>query len=1352
MSMAERTASGTFSWAFFNRFTKGKNQPAPVAAPPSDHRPDLKRRWETGAETEEESPQTKRIRRSSPPRVSSRMQTEPVSVVRRSASVKALNPNDVHNSDVQKKFFSSLRSEASFASGRSGFSRGPSAGLESQMGRIKLQTPSSPTPGADWSSLARTAGVSQKAYNVNSSLAPTERLSFQNNSLFSNGAAGERRSVLRQETPSGATFGPAKQTFDRAMSLASRKSPTESPPKISKPTLNRHSDSAPWAGKSGSTRQRLGDGSLSRNRTISLMSYASNTSEASAPSAISLHDRTTPTPNDRDEAWTSPPSATATSPTSSATHSPSPTTRRELPSNVPRHIQQAYSQAQNFTTTLKHSRSFSQSGLKVNVPMPSKKSSAASFGRSSDASSRLRSPSVTDSEARSPNSKAPYMSGREKTLGKKILERRKAEEKEMELIDSNRQDDMEDLHVEPIKKGKENADPAVKREADEKHVSKYLKPRTAPTSSESNSGTSSRTVGRSQLRVPREKHPQTAAVAHQSPVKVEKGFTRIPQSEVPARFKPEYNERLQRATSTGRYSVPPDEDDEPSPISRKPPEKMTPTSPKIERSDEDATQAMNISPIKEVPESDNSSDMMSTTPTESSFKNAFKSAPIIRAPSTEGSVFSSVSPVPSPTTTASAEKPPTFSGFTPTITTGATSTTGGTAPFSFGFPAPKVTSQEPQAIIKKEESPASIKSAPAPAPGFSFNNTSAPAQPIAAPSLGFTPSISSPALGQFTLPSSQATTAPAKVPTPPDKPAGPGPLFSFGTVPSTSAAPSITVTEPPKITPFSFGALPTSTPTVEAPKPPTIGSTSNEAPKPFSFGPPPKSMAPKEANAATDGSNKPVIPPFSFGAPPPTTPAPSMMTTSDLPSTTPATPSPTKPPFSFTTPVAASLNLSTTPQSSPFSFGSESPSPVKPAHLGEPVDVTTPTKPPFSFGAPTTPSTTPAPNAFSFGNTPAPSTTPAATPKTPQFTFGGPTTPVSTTAPFTFGSSTPAAPSTTPATTPAPAGFSFTTPGGFNNPFQSTTPTTTSKPFTFGDSATPSTTPLSFSFGQPSGDATPKPSHSTSNSFSFGQNSSSAAPPASTPFTFGAATTNVTSTAPSAPSSGGGIVFPTGPTTPLTKTLELDSMDASPIRGGDSSSTGGSSFSAANTGGGFSFGANNTGGGAFGSSAANPFSSTSSGFGAPSTSGFGGPSKDTPSTPSSAPFSFGTPTSTTSSFGQQPPAPSFGQGGGFSFSQPAAANASPFNQPQPLASPAVGGFAQLASPAASPFTQPLSLGSGGSTFGGTPQGQKRLLSEDPSDGGSATGEGGRKIMPMPKPRRARTQAETRNALAKFHRG
>jgi hypothetical protein len=274
MSMAERSASSSFVWNFFNPFNKGRNQPAPVPSAPSDPRPDLKRRWDSGVETEEESPQTKRIRRLSPSRSSSRMQTEPVSAMRRSASVKALvkphsyyvrltlltnktqNPNVVHSSGVSKNLFSSLASDASFARGKSVISRSSSLAITNGFGDLNIHNTSSPTPGADWSSRARTAGVSQGKYNVNSSLAQTETLSFQNNTTFSNGPV---RSALRQETPSSVSFG-SKQTPDpRAMSLASRKSPSESPPKTSKPTLNRHSESAPWAGRSGSTRQRLGD-------------------------------------------------------------------------------------------------------------------------------------------------------------------------------------------------------------------------------------------------------------------------------------------------------------------------------------------------------------------------------------------------------------------------------------------------------------------------------------------------------------------------------------------------------------------------------------------------------------------------------------------------------------------------------------------------------------------------------------------------------------------------------------------------------------------------------------------------------------------------------------------------------------------------------------------------------------------------------------------------------------------------------------------------------------------------------------------------------------------------------------
>lgn len=156
-------------------------------------------------------------------------------------------------------------------------------------------------------------------------------------------------------------------------------------------------------------------------------------------------------------------------------------------------------------------------------------------------------------------------------------------------------------------------------------------------------------------------------------------------------------------------------------------------------------------------------------------------------------------------------------------------------------------------------------------------------------------------------------------------------------------------------------------------------------------------------------------------------------------------------------------------------------------------------------------------------------------------------------------------------------------------------------------------------------------------------------------------------------------------------------------------------------------------------------------------SGFG---KEASPSPSPSTFSFGgnTAASGNNGFGQPPssapfgqqPSSGFGHNSGFSFSQPnSATSASPFNQAQALPSPALGGFAQLSSPAASPFSAPIGLGS--TNPFGAPQGQKRPPENQGSDAGSqAGGDGARRIAPMPKPRRARTQAETRNALAKAH--
>lgn len=201
-------------------------------------------------------------------------------------------------------------------------------------------------------------------------------------------------------------------------------------------------------------------------------------------------------------------------------------------------------------------------------------------------------------------------------------------------------------------------------------------------------------------------------------------------------------------------------------------------------------------------------------------------------------------------------------------------------------------------------------------------------------------------------------------------------------------------------------------------------------------------------------------------------------------------------------------------------------------------------------------------------------------------------------------------------------------------------------------------------------------------------------------------------------------------------------MDASPIRGGGQATTNGASFSAANTGSGFSFGAGGATSSGFSSNLAPPpLNTTNSGFGAQNNgstfgSGFGREASPAPSPSTfsfgggslgSGPAGFGQPPSN-SSFGQNA-SPNFGQnsGGGFSFSQPnSATSASPFNQAQALPSPALGGFGQLSSPASSPFSTPVGLGA---ELGGE-----------------------RKIAPMPRSRKPKTEAERRAALQKAHRG
>jgi hypothetical protein len=104
---------------------------------------------------------------------------------------------------------------------------------------------------------------------------------------------------------------------------------------------------------------------------------------------------------------------------------------------------------------------------------------------------------------------------------------------------------------------------------------------------------------------------------------------------------------------------------------------------------------------------------------------------------------------------------------------------------------------------------------------------------------------------------------------------------------------------------------------------------------------------------------------------------------------------------------------------------------------------------------------------------------------------------------------------------------------------------------------------------------------------------------------------------------------------------------------------------------------------------------------------------------------------------------------GFTFSQPnIAMSPSPFNQTEALPPPALGRFALLPLPATSPFSAPIEPDL--TDPSGPPPSQKRPSENQGSDDGSLAAGEWRWIAPMSKPRRARTQAETRNALAKAH--
>ncbi|KAG8757237.1 hypothetical protein FRC14_002260 [Serendipita sp. 396] len=1318
--------SGTIKWDLLGNLGKLRRSMFGSSEDSSTSRPEFKRRRSpVQLTTDDESPQ-KRFKRSEPlgaPKSLNIPPRLPVSSAQPAESVKKLTVDAVKRLGPITTPATYGQSDAqSVTSTRTGLSRAPSMGLSFAMNRIQLQSPSAAvTPIAGRPQLTmRPAGVAQKVFNVNSPLAPLESISFPTKSTSPSGPMNDDRMGA---TLGGATFGPMRQPFHRRASTALGPSPPKSPPG-SKPVIERHAVSAPWAGRNGSLQtHRLGDGSLGRGRTISLVSAAVTTSSGtSSPD----NDRKTPTPKD----------GSVTSPASSSVGSPPPAPPKRLGGKPLEGFAQRALKGIGASTPLNRSQSFTHPYMPqtVKVPLPSQGSSATGFSKGSDAAS-VRSHSKVDNSEKPKHEKAassPYIPSREnhQSRTKKILDKRREEEKE--LLEIKREKD-EEVRVEAVKPDEEITDRGTsmmdvedQQERTNAIIEKSQKSRMSVLSSDSNS-----TVGRSQLRVGREKTNHTGSIAVSS---TDSERTRIPASQVVHRFDPKSNSRLQKVITSGRFSVPPDEEEEEQRAAHasrmKSPPLVIPTKP--ERAEDMlASEPMNISPVKEsAVDLDSNVEMASTTPTQSSMRTAFSMTPL-------GDTQSSKSPEePKPMETGTPpvanigeKKPPTVNPEAP----------GPTPTFSFAPSQPKpnesasgaapVPPKLPSFFVPPNAKPEAKMAAPASNGGFDFLAPSVPtSKPVINPLPFSFGNISS------TKPQAETSTTTPSMAVPDssiDVKVGSAPTFFAPPKPAEKGAPKVPL----------FGALSATRPDV--PKSLDLGAaqgiigSSLETPKPsgtsFSFGNLAAVTAPSAVPSASLIEPRKDAPLFSFGPP---------KSTSTPPSVVPATPSaPSN--VASTTPASLSLGMTTTPQSSPFSFGSESSSPIKAL---DGTDLKTPTRGPgFTFNpVSTTPAATPAPTGFPFSQ--GQSTTPAATPSAPPFSFGAPT-PISKTPAVPFGTSAPSTTvSTTSSSTPAQNSnaFSFSFGGGANNPFQ-TTPIA-SKPFVFGDSQGPTTAPPSFSFGPNPVNTTPKPKEQ-SNPFTFGQAPPPLSAPATGSFSFGSFPTT---SAPGPAAGGTGLVFPSGPTTPLQNKLELDSMDSSPIRGG-----GGTSSNAPNPGAG-QFGFGNTNG--FGSSTASnlgPFGSSNNSSGSQNSSVFGGTgfTKESSAPPAltfgSGGTGFGQQTPTSANPFSQPP-PGFGSTAPFSFGQNAGSSASPFGQAQPLPSPVTTGFGQTASPAASPFNPPASLGN--INIFGAGAGVKRPPSPNSGSDVGAASVGDRKIMPMPKPRRARTQAETRNALAKFHRG
>ena len=466
-------------------------------------------------------------------------------------------------------------------------------------------------------------------------------------------------------------------------------------------------------------------------------------------------------------------------------------------------------------------------------------------------------------------------------------------------------------------------------------------------------------------------------------------------------------------------------------------------------------------------------------------------------------------------------------------------------------------------------------------------------------------------------------------------------------------------------------------------------------------GPAPKVLVSAPASATSTGGFKFDLPPT---AEPPKSAFPFGVTPTPVP--TPVEPKPPSTPFIFGAPPQA------VPTATSSTIAPATPSPDKRSGFPfiAPASTTpaeTPSKPQPLFGV--TPGTvTPTNKPFSLFNAPSSAapdeadSSPIKADSVPGFPFASaPTAPAAAVTPFTFG----AQPGSNPgpdsrASTPAASatgGFTFTLPGvtgvqPINNPFANKSAAATngtSTAFSFNNPSTPTATPTKqFTFGAvPSTTPAGAPS-SSSAPFQFG------APPSAATAPFGAY------------SAGAGTSATKKPVLQLD--IDMDKDGATPPQEPARSNIP------------FTFGAPPAASNGFGSapSSAHPFAQA-----APS-SPFNAPRSATP---------FGAAPSTKAPFSQLPAAPS-SSNGGFNFGVPTSS----------VSTPVTGAFpnlrAQTSSPAASPFNPPTQL------FGAPAPGTPTSFPSNLSEAGSDVGE--RRIKPLPKSRKPRTQSETRNALAK----